>query len=275
MKLIALTLAAALATPTMAEAPNDGALTFSGGFDVASAYYFRGYLQENSGLIFQPYFKMGATFVKNDDVTISGALSTWNSFHSEKTGSDGGGAGAWYENDIGGEITFAIGNFTITPIYTLYQYPNGAFETIQEVGLRVGFDDSKNPIIPNFALSPYVGIYYEFDDANGSEDGYLEVGISPGYTFEVGSTNVPLKFPVVLGLSFDDFYVDSEGDNDVLGYLQAGIETSLPLPLPERYGAWNLNVGGYYQHLFAESLELANNDSEHVLWGKIGISFTY
>ena len=291
MKLVSkLALAAALAVPsfTMAqEGPNTGALSFSGGVDFVSAYYFRGYLQENAGLIVQPFFGASAKLVESDDVTIGLSLSTWNSIHSvhsegdAETGfSDGGGAGAWYENDVYASLPISFGDFTVTPTYYLYQYPNGAFESVQEVALTVAYDDSdlwEGKLYDGFKLSPYITAAYEFDDGNGSEDGYLELGISPGYTFNAGSVEIPLTFPITLGMSFDDYYTDADGDNEILGYLQAGVQTSIALGsyIPSKYGAWSLNLGGYYQYLFADSAEIVNNDSQHVWWGKVGISFAY
>ena len=280
MKLVSkLALAAALAAPSVsfAEAPNTGGLSFSGGVDFVSAYYFRGYLQENSGLIAQPYFGVAFKAVETDDFNVGVSLSTWNSVHTEKTGTDGGGAGAWYENDIYLSLPISFGKFTVTPAYFLYQYPNGAFETIQEAVLTIGYDDSDlwKDTAEGFKLAPYVTFAYEFDDGNGSEDGYAEVGITPGYTFEAGEYSIPVSFPIAFGFSFKDYYLDSEGDNEVFGYGSIGVATSIPLPLPEKYGSWALNLGGYYQHLFADSAEATNNDSSNVFWGKVGVSFTY
>jgi hypothetical protein len=264
------------ATTAQAEGPNTGGLSFSGGVDVVSSYYFRGYLQENSGVIVQPFFGIGFTAHESDDVTIGVNLGTWNSIHSENTLSDGGGAGAWFENDITLTLPITFDKFTITPLYYLYQYPNGAFETIHEVGVTVAYDDT-GLIAENFGLMPYVGVYYEFDDGNGSEDGYAEVGIAPSWTPpRAGDYEIPaLTFPIALGLSWDDYYLDDQGDNDLLGYVSVGVTTSVPLPMPEKYGAWSLNLGGYYQYLLSDSVEFANNDSEHVFWGKVGVSFVY
>ncbi|HEX8339470.1 MAG TPA: TorF family putative porin, partial [Tepidisphaeraceae bacterium] len=275
-------LAAALAAPTfaMAEKPNTGGLTFTGSVDVASNYYFRGYLQENEGLILQPAFSIATKPMAFDDFSVGLTLSTWNSFHSENTLSDGDGAGAWYENDIYGQVPITVGKFIFTPIYTLYQYPNGAFETIQEVGATLSFDDTGaytglGSWAEGLALKPYIAAYYEIDDAGGEENGYWEVGIAPGYTFDLGQFSLPLTFPIMLAGGWDDFYTDSDGDNETLGYLQVGVTTSIPLPIPEEYGVWSVNAGGYYQYLIADSAEAANNDSNDVFWGKIGISFVY
>jgi hypothetical protein len=286
MKLVSkLALAAALAVPsfTMAEdGPNTGGITFSGGVDVVSSYYFRGYLNENSGLIIQPYLGAAVNIVDGDDFKIGLSLSTWNSIHtvhgegSAEIPSDGGGAGAWYENDIYVSLPISFGDFTVTPSYYLYQYPGGALETVQEALITVGYDDKAiwKDMVEGFKLNPWITLAYELDDGNGSEDTYLELGLKPTYTFKAGDMSVPLSFPIVLGMSLDDYYVDSDGDNAVFGYAQVGVETSFALT-SGKYGTWSLNLGGYYQYLIADSAEAANHDESNVFWGKAGVSFSY
>jgi hypothetical protein len=298
MKLVSkLALAAALAAPSLfvssafaqdaaatTAKPNVGALTFSGGVDVASNYYFRGYLQENSGLIVQPYFGVATTLVEADDFKLGLSVSTWNSIHSEHTGVDGSGPDAWYENDIYVSLPVSFGDFTITPSYYLYQYPNGAFNSVHELLLTVSWDDTKAwkdagvTFYDDFALKPYATIAYELDDGNGSEDTYAEVGIAPTYVAKFGDYNIPLTIPIALGLSIDDYYVKDNGDNDVLGYLSAGVQTSVPIPesiIPAKYGSWAVTGGAYYMTLFSDSAEVANNDSSNVFWGKVGLTFSY
>jgi hypothetical protein len=264
---------------SLAQSPNTGGLSFAGGVDLASSYYFRGYLQENAGFIIQPYFGVAFKVAETDDFTAGISLSTWNSIHTENTGSDGDGAGAWYENDLYGSVPISFGKFTITPAYYLYQYPNGSFESTQEAVLTVAYDDSDlwggDNAEEGFKLAPYVTFAYEFADGNGSEDFYFEAGVTPGYTINAGAYSIPLTFPIAFGFSFDDYYLDSDGDNSFFGYGSAGVATSIPLPLPESYGSWSVNLGGYYNILFADSVEIANNDSSHVFWGKVGVSFTY
>lgn len=297
MKLVSkLALAVALAAPTFCSSafaqdttttavdPNVGALTFSGGVDLASNYYFRGYLQENSGFIVQPYFGVATTLVEADDFKVGLSLSTWNSLHSEHTGSDGPGPDMWYESDIYVSVPVSFGDFTITPSYYVYLYPNGAFDSIQEALLTVAYDDTKAwknmnmAFYDDFALKPYVTVAYELQDGNGSEDGYAEVGIAPTYTAKIGEYSLPLTVPVALGLSFDDYFVKDNGDNDVLGYISVGVQTSIPIPdsiIPAKYGSFAITGGAYYMNLFSDSLEVANNDSSNVFWGKVGMTFSY
>ena len=297
MKLVSkLALAAALAAPsfctsafaqdatTTVTKPNTGALTFSGGVDLVSAYYFRGYLQENSGFIVQPYFGVATTLVEADDFKVGLSLSTWNSIHSTHTGADGAGPDMWYENDIYLSLPISFGDFTITPSYYVYQYPNGSFDTVQEGLLTVSYDDTKAwknmGVTPydDFALKPYATVAYELSDGNGSEDGYFEVGMAPTYTADISGYKIPLTVPVALGMSYKDYYLKDDGSNDFLGYMSIGVQTAIPIPesiIPAKYGSFAIDGGVYYMNLFSDSLEVANNDSSNVFWGKIGMTFSY
>jgi hypothetical protein len=285
LKFLVLTLAAALACPSMSfgadaepEGPNKGKITFAGGLDWTSAYFFRGYNQEDGGLIVQPYLELNTTLHKSDKLSINGTVGIWNSVHSKQTFSDDGNS-AWYESDIYGRVDFGLqGGWTLSGIYTLYTYPNGAFNSIQEFGVKAGWDDA--PLTEKklgFALKPYAAVFFELDDGNGSEDVYLELGISPTvYSFNLNaSTPVSLTVPVLLGLSLDDFYVDNDGDNELFGYGSIGLAAQMPLPIPSDYGSWSLKASVTYLQLFADSVEIVNNGESNQFIGTVGVSFTY
>jgi len=258
--------------------PNTGALTFTGGLDWTSAYFFRGYNQEDTGLILQPYATVTAALVSNDNFTLNGYVGTWNSFQSKHTGASGNGNSDWYECDLFGGLDFVFGKLTLGTVYTFYTYPSGAFQTIQEVGFKVSYDDTdfeKGKL--NFALKPYAAVYFETDDGNGSEDSYLEFGIGP--SFSAGSIEghaLTLSVPVVLGCSIDDYYLDSNGDNEFFGYGSIGLFASVPLGEPGKFGAWTLTGGVQFIELFADSAEAANDGGKsNELLGKVGVSFAY
>ena len=290
MKLVSkLALAVALAAPaltwaddatttTTAPSHNTGAITFSGGADLVTSYYFRGYLQENRGVIVQPYFGGSIQLVNSDDFTMSLAVTTWNSLHSKHTDSEGAGPDIWYENDIYVTLPMTFGKFTVTPTYNVYQYPNGGFNDIQELGATFAYDDSDlwtKMNMDGFKVNPYVSAFYETLDGNGTENGYLEFGISPGYTIKAGDFSLPLTFPVLLGTGWDDYFTKSNGRNSFFGYLSAGITTAIPLPIPEKYGSWSIDAGVYYMNLLADSTEASNHDESNVVWGKVGVTFSY
>jgi hypothetical protein len=287
LKFLVLTLAAALASPSMSfgadgdtNSPNKGKITFAGGLDWTSAYFFRGYNQEDGGLILQPYLELNTTLAKSDNLSVNGTVGIWNSVHSQQTFSDDGNS-AWYESDIYARVDFGLqGGWTLSGIYTLYTYPNGAFNSIQELGVKALWDDaafSKEKLRIPFALKPYAAVFFEIDDGNGSDDVYLELGISPTvYSFNLNaSTPVSLTVPVVLGLSLDDFYVDSDGDNSFFGYGSIGVAAQMPLPIPSDYGSWSLKASVTYLQLFADSVEIVNNGESNQVIGTVGVSFTY
>ncbi len=285
LKFLVLTLAAALAGPPSlsfaadeTDGPNRGKLTFAGGLDWTNAYFFRGYNQEDGGLIFQPYLEVNTTLHKRDDLAINGVVGFWNSVHENQTFSDDGNS-AWYESDIYGRVDVTLPRgFIASGIYTLYTYPNGAFNSIQEVGAKVSWDDS--PYTQKqigFALKPYAALFLEVDDGNGSEDMYLELGLNPTvYTFNLrADTPLSLTVPIVLGMSLDDFYIESDGDNALFGYGSIGVAAQLPLPIPSDYGSWSLTGSVTYLQLFADSTEIVNNDESNYFIGKVGVSFSY
>jgi hypothetical protein len=268
------------ATTTPAEPPdyNTGGLTLTGGVDWTTAYFFRGYNQEDTGLIFQPYATVTAALVSNDDFSLNGYVGIWNSYHDKKTLASGSGPSAWYESDVFGGLDFVFGKFTVGTVYTFYTYPGGAFNTIQEIGFKVAYDDTefmKDKL--TFALKPYAAVYFETSDENGSEDSYLELGITP--SFSVGKfqgSAITLSIPVVLGASIDDYYLDDDGDNTFLGYVSVGAFASIPLGEPGKFGAWTLTGGIQYIQLFADSAENANDGgTDYELLGKVGVSFAY
>jgi len=257
------------------EDPNTGAFTLTGGVDWTTAYFFRGYNQEDTGLILQPYATLTTNIYDGDSFDINLYGGTWNSFHSEQTLASSGPS-SWYESDAFFGADFVIDKFTIGAIYTFYMYPNGAFETIQELGFKVSYDDldlMKKAGV-DFGLKPYFGIYIETDDGNGTEDTYAEVGIAP--SLALGSTGVTISVPIALGLSIDDYYLDSSGDNEVFGYGSISLLGSIPIPMPAKYGAWTLTAGVQYIQLFADSAEAANDGgTEYEVLGKVGVSFAY
>ena len=257
--------------------PNTGALTLTGGVDFTTAYFFRGYNQEDTGLIAQPWVTLTANVVTNDDYTINVYIADWNSFHSKKTGADDTGPNSWYESDIYGGVDLICGKWTLGTVYTFYTYPGGAFDTIQELGFKVGYDDTdltKDSL--GFALKPYAGVYFETADGNGTEDTYGEIGIAPSFPLNDVYEGLVISFPAKLGLSLDDYYLDSDGDNEFLGYGSISVLASIPLPLGEKYGAWTLTGGIEYIQLFADGLEAVNDGgTDYELLGKVGVSFAY
>jgi hypothetical protein len=259
--------------------PNTGKLSFSGGTDFTTAYFFRGYNQEDQGVIGQPYLTLYAKLSDSDEFKVTGYVGTWNSVHSEASLATGSGPDSWYESDFNVGLDFSSGALTFGMVYTLYMYPNGAFESIQEVGGKLTWDDTefqKGKL--GFALKPYVAVYAETGDRNGSEDWYGEAGVAPGvYTFnEEGRYPVAVSVPLTVGVSLKDYYFGDDGDETFLGYASAAVSASIPLAfIPSDYGSWNVTGTFQYMYLAAEGLQAANHGDDYELIGKIGLAFAY
>lgn len=266
--------------------PNTGALHFGADLNLTTSYFYRGYNQEDVGLIFQPNVYGYTDIITADkNATLSGLqakVGLWNSLQSEQTASDG----VWYEADLYGSLTATFMNqYYATVQYTWYSYPEDAFENIHELGVAAGitdvtnfWDKSENKM---FTLPVEYGVYWELEDGNGDEDIYTELKVTP--TFAFGDEWVPsfgkpkLEIPIVLGGSFDGYYIDDDGHNDTIGYLSAGAKLTLPMNfIPEKYGTWNLVGGVNYIWCISDSTEAANDGGEdYEVQGTIGVSMTY
>ena len=88
--------------------------------------------------------------------------------------------------------------------------------------------------------------------------------------------DLTIALPVKLGVSLDEYYTDSQGDNYFYGFVSGGVTATLPLPMPAKYGSWNLVASVEYIQMLADSVEAANDGgTEYELTGRIGISFSY
>ena len=87
-------ISAATASPARAQGstdPNPGALTLTGGFDFANAYFFRGIFQDDTGVVMWPYGDLGFALHSGDSAlkSVSVNIGTWNSLHTGDAGSNG------------------------------------------------------------------------------------------------------------------------------------------------------------------------------------------
>jgi hypothetical protein len=224
------------------------AVSFQFNLDYTTAYFYRGIIQEDSGLILQPAAKLTVNLFQKDDLKLDSFFGTWNSFHGQKTGAQTRGdfSEYWYESDIFAGFTLTTGPVAFTTSYTFLTSPSDAYETVQELGFSVALDDSE--WLGKYALKPYATLAIETgadasDGADSDTGIYLELGIAPGFLFDLGQTPVSITFPASVGLSIDNYYQDATGDDDLFGFAQVGAKASLPLPFGERFGAWTLNAG--------------------------------
>jgi hypothetical protein len=197
-----------------------------------------------------------------------------------KTASSGSN-GMWYESDLYAALYTTAYGFTFNTYLTAYTYPNGAFNTITELGFTTGFDDVKyiwDPMgVKNFSLKPYVGTFIELDDGNGSEDWYWELGLNPTYTLDAAATGISASvyFPIKIGGSFDGYYIDGDGSNSTFGYSSVAAKADFSLPVPAKYGTWTLTPGVEWLHLFAASADNTNNDERNQFIGSVNLNIKY
>jgi hypothetical protein len=264
------------ASPALAQGsvdPNPGAITFTGGFDFANAYFFRGIPQDDTGVVMWPSADLGFALFSGDGglKSVGVNVGTWNSLHTGNAGSDGPTGKLWYESDFIATMGFGFGaGTTLGVIYTAYTSPNGSFGTVKELSFKVAVDDSG--LLGAAAVKPYALLARELDgqaDGGAEEGTYLELGVGPGYS----ASNFSLTFPVKVGLSLGDYYESFTGD-DTFGYLSVAAVATVPFTsAPTRFGSWNIH-GGVEFLMLGDRNEAVFGDGSHVI-GSIGIGLSY
>ncbi len=281
--------ASALAMPLQAKAqdepvsPNTGRLSLDLSVDWTNAYFFRGILQEDQGLIVQPAAELGFNIYQGDSAISSFDVfgGIWASVHDERTGAPTGSTvGSWYEADlyIGASVT-VFENINAGIVFTTYTSPSNAFDTVNEIALFASYDDSHlwEDIEWFVGFAPGVTIAFEtHGSAFGPDKGtYLELGISPTFLFfrEGMLADLEIATPVVIGLSLDDYY-ETATDEDTFGFVSAGIVGTLPLPMPADVGQWTLSAGVNFLFL-GDNLETANNGDDFEVIGTLSLGISY
>lgn len=259
------------------ESPNQGNISLSAGTNFTTAYYFRGRFQEDEGIISQPWAEVGTTLYDGGNSSLSANVGLWWSLHSEHTG-DGAstqGRSAVYEEDVYGGLSYTYSNLSFGLSYVFFTSPNDAFTTVEEINYSISYDDSD--ALGDFALSPSLTIADETEiHGGGNEAIYAELGVSPGTTIaEKSNYPVSVSLPTTVGLSVDDYYSDSSGDEEFFGYLKIGPHVSVPLASETQWGSWTLSAGVDYYLLSADSLETLNNGDDSEVEGTISLSMSY
>ena len=258
---------------------NTGKVSFTTGIDLTNAYFFRGIKQERKGFITQPYADMNFTlFDEGQSLTnITFTLGTWNSLHASPSGA--GTLEHWYEADFFTGLTFNIDNWETNFTYSSYMSPNASFSTVQELLIGLTIDDSA--LLGILALSPHALLAIEMKgqaDGGNSEGMYLEFGVEPG--LDIIDSRASLTFPVTLGLSLNNYYENgtnsniSTGFNDTFGFLDLGAAVSMPIPIPEEYGGWELS-GSIHLLTLGGYLESLNTSDNFQAVGALGVSISY
>lgn len=245
--------------------------------DFTNAYFYRGIRQQDKGLIVQPAARVSASLVDQPDFKLDGFVGAWNSFGPNAGARSGSLVEDWYESDLYAGVTLAGGPLALTTSYTFLTSPSDAFQTVEELGFTLALDDSR--WLKAWALKPYATLAIE-TGSNGSDGPdlrngtYLELGIAPGFSFDVGTTPITFTLPVSVGLSLSDYYQDADGRDDGFGFAQLGVKMSIPLGEPGRLGAWALNAGVSALFLGDHAREFNRGDRTEVI-GTVGLQWSF
>jgi len=264
------------------ETTTKSALSGDLGVNFVSEYISRGVIQENKGVIAQPYADVFYTVYEGtgaiDKVTLN--LSLWSSFQDKHTGSPSTArVRDWYEFDYapGISVTF-LKNWTATASYAEFFSPSAAWDASRNLTLNLAYNDAD--LLGAFALHPHVAYLRELQGSapyggnpvgyNGvsGHGNYYEVGVAPALP---AFGPVTVTFPLNVGFGSGDFYLENKG----FGYFSGGVNASIALPfIPASFGAWSANAGVTYVRLNEVNADFANADKNRVVWqGGIGATF--
>jgi len=261
--------------PLMAHAqaaarPNSGALTFTGGLDLPTAYVFRGLVQEaDPSFTMWPYGDLGIALKSGDGAVKSVGVNfgVWNSLMTGSSGSDGPSGHSHYEEDFYAALSLGLSkNITVGTTYTAYSSPNLMFNTVNEISFKVSQSSTINPYgILAFELG-------EFGADRGVNKGtYLELGAGPN--FALGS-KATVTVPVKLGLSLNNYY-ELNGEDHSFGFFDIGGLVTLPISaIPSSFGLWNIH-GGVDFLTFGDTTKEFNQGDGSKIVGLVGIGLTY
>lgn len=270
------------------------------GIDFTSQYFFRGILQENQGIIVQPYAELtyditekklkerdkDKDFVRDFEVTFG----TWNSLHEHDDAN--GAGGIWYESDFYIDVGAKVAdNWKLDARYTAYTSPNGSFNafsagrfnTVQEIAFSAHIDDKGGrSLLFDFesGLQPHATIAFELDGQRdfGNQKGiYVEAGVEPSFKIgKLGDGDLTFSLPVTIGLSLSDYYESvGGGDSDTFGFLDVGGRLSSPLTfMPPRFGKWNADAALHFLLLGDNTGDFNSNDSSEIIF-TFGVSTTF
>ncbi len=266
-------------TPAAAEKVVSGAM----GLDITTAYFFRGILQENQGIIAQPWLQLGYSLWEDSESPLRSldlSFGLWNSLHD---GPSGGAGGPWYESDFYIDLSAHLEErFTLGSTFTAYHSPNGLFNTVQELAFSLGYDD-RGVLIEGLdsGLQPSFLIAFETSgqaDAGDHRGTYFQASIEP--TFAIGNLgDAPLKLatPVTLGTSLHNYYehIGVGGNDNFFGFLDIAADVSAPMNfLPARMGPWDAHVGLHLLFLGDNNEQLNPGDTTALVLA-FGISTTF
>lgn len=257
------------------EAANPGPSNFhvAGGVDVRDQYFFRGYNRSSSGVIIQPYFDLGYTIYRDENLAVTPHAGAWFNF-AEDSGPEN--PTHWNEFRPSGGFAVESHGFTVDVQYVMYKSPSEAFGRSEEVGATVSYDDRRfwpasSPIV---SLNPSVAYFWEFDDnKDGERDSYFGVSLEPElHPINFCRVPVTFSFPLTFGGSWDGYYFDDHGGVDQAGFWTAGLKAAVDLPTGDRFRC-RLEAEVDYIRLMADSVERANGGDRDDITFRVGLAF--
>jgi hypothetical protein len=236
--------------PVAAAAQEESRFSGIAQLDLTNAYYFRGILNENDGLIAQPWGELYYNLYSSEDGLIrdvTAGVGVWLSIHSEETGAVND-PHSLYEADYYPLVSMDLaGGFNLLTIYYFYDSPNEAWdEAVQELNFKLSYDDSEG-----LGLAPWVNFAIETHSTSlGSSSGSgVQFGIAP--TFYEGDL-FSLGASAEVGLAIDDYYEDVDSNENTFGYANVGLGIGIPIT-----DTWSA-AGTFKYFFFGDDLEAVN-----------------
>jgi len=250
--------------PVTANADDESRFSGIAQLDLTNAYYFRGILNENDGLIAQPWGELYMNLYSSEDGLIrdvTAGVGVWLSIHSEETLATNG-PHSLYEADYYPLIsTDFAGGFNLLTIYYFYDSPNGAWDdAVEELNFKLSYDDSES-----LGLSPWVNFAIETHSTSlGPNSGTgVQFGIAP--TFYEGDA-FSVSGSAEVGLTIDDYYEGVDSSEDTFGYANIGVGIGVPIT-----DTWS--AGGSFKYFFfGNDLETVNNGDSSYPVGMLSLT---
>lgn len=260
-------------------------LSLDGSIDITNAYFYRGYKQQEGGVIIQPNLTISFNIPQlqpDSGLSITPYIGTFNS--TSTVSNSPKSPKWWFESDVFAGAKFDTGKWELDMYYQYNAYPGDVWVDTQEVDAVLSYDDgwfTQDKLHLPVAINPHVAIARELTHSdnilNGSPGTYGELGIAPEYDFTVLGHKIPVTLPVTTGVSFDHYYLDSSGNNQWFGYVSVGLKAEIPLSFisGKGFGDWKLVPSVTYTYINAESAVAANDGKHDSVVGMLSLGFSY